>query len=194
MGLLPSKYRSPQTAAKKPAPAPTYRAPAPVRTSSGAYVPYTPPAPPAAPTAPLKPPGLGPEDLAYFASAGNRINDTYGYGIAQNQYAQDVLGQTHGRNLEDLQRQYGIMRDKLPGGYAARGLLNSGIYASGLQQFGQLQQDALARLMLEFQQQQGGYGLERSQLEDVRSKALADIESQKAARLQAIAAAINGVR
>ena len=134
--------------------------------------------------------GLSPEDINYFDTARRRLGLNYQQGSAQNAYQQGVLGQQQASGLDALNNRYNQLRNQLPGGYAQRGLLNSGIYQQGLQQYAQNRQTDLNNVQQQYQQQLGGLQLGQQQLDQQNTGGLGDIEAQQAARRQAIAAAL----
>ena len=125
---------------------------------------------------------LNPEDYNDFRSAKWRIDDTWANGMAQNQYQKEIAGNQYNRSLADLTRQYAQMRERLPGQYAQRGLLNSGIYQSALARFGTERQAATANLAGAYNDTYRGYVMAGTQLEDQRRRATEEVDSQEAAR------------
>lgn len=135
-------------------------------------------------------PGLSPEDINYFNTTRRRLNLNYQQGSAQNAFQRGNLQQNQTADLDSLTNRYNRMREQLPGGFAQRGLLNSGIYHQGLQNYAQDRQTAFDALNRQYGQALGGLTLAQQQLDQQNNGGLQDIESQEQARRQAIAAAL----
>lgn len=136
---------------------------------------------------------LNPEEINYYATRRRQVTDTHNLGQAQNTYQQGAMGRDLERTTGDLAYQYGQMRDKAPWGYAARGLLNSGIYQKGLYD---LQQSGYVRplnnITSQYQDQLGALQLASQQLGQVQSGALSDVDEAEKARIAAVAASLRG--
>lgn len=128
------------------------------------------------------------------AFEGQRSAVDYGYqqNLAQNAAQMQSLNLEQTRAQRDLMRQLNRARQQLPGQYAGRGLLRSGIYGRGLGEFEE------NRLMAEARQE-GAFGQRRqdlisalSQFDINRAMSLANIDLQEAQRRSAIAAMLQG--
>ena len=62
-----------------------------------------------------------------------------------------------------LNRQYDQMRERLPGGYAKRGLLNSGLYHQGLTDYGTQRGQATSDMTQKYQQAFGDLAVRGTQ-------------------------------
>lgn len=139
-------------------------------------------------------PLLNPDELAYFRTTRRRVQDTYGLGAAQNAYQQQTAGNAYARSLGDLTRQYDSMRSKLPWGYAARGVSNSGIAQKGFADLGQDRIRAFGNLRGGYDDQMGGFNLAAQQLAASRTASLADVDDQEQGRVASIAAMLRAAR
>lgn len=128
------------------------------------------------------------------AFEGQRSAIDYGYqqNIVQNAAQQQTLNLEQMQAQRDLARQLTRARQQLPGQYAGRGLLRSGIYGRGLGEFEE------GRMMAESRQERG-FGQRRMDLYNTlgqfdinRGMALANIDLQEAQRRSAIAAMLQG--
>lgn len=137
---------------------------------------------------------LSPEDINYFSTGRRRVNDTYNLGQAQGVYQRDVAAGNFGRSQRNLLSQYSKMRDRLPYGYAKRGMLNSGIYQKGIADFAQQKNQAIGDLGAQYGEQMAGFDLAQRQLGGVRSSALMDLDEQEQSRIAATAAALRAAR
>lgn len=79
------------------------------------------------------------------------------YGLQQSNlnFQRGNLQQQKRQDFAGLAYQYGKMREALPGQYAGRGLLNSGIYQQGIYDFNRQKQQAAAALTTKWQGQLG---------------------------------------
>lgn len=128
------------------------------------------------------------------AFEGQRSAIDYGYqqNLVQNAAQQQTLNLEQMQAQRDLARQLGRARQQLPGQYAQRGLLRSGIYGRGLGDFEE------GRMMAESRQERG-FGQRRMDLYNTlgqfdinRGIALANIDLQEAQRRSAIAGLLQG--
>lgn len=128
------------------------------------------------------------------AFEGQRMAADYGYqqNLVQNAAQMQALNVEQTQARRDLASQLRRARQQLPGQYAGRGLLRSGIYGRGLGEFEQGRMTAEAR-------QERGFGQRRqdlisalSQFDINRAMALANIDLQEAQRRSAIAAMLQG--
>jgi hypothetical protein len=138
--------------------------------------------------------------MAYFspmeAAAFEQQRQAVDYGYSQNitniaarQSMLDLQRSEEERSLfEGLRRQ----RQQLPGAYAGRGLLRSGIYGRGLADFETNRLRAGQRLERSYLQQGQQLARELSSADINRAMALADIELQEAQRRSAISAMLQG--
>ena len=137
---------------------------------------------------------LNPDEVGYFNTARRRVTDSYGIGQAQNAYQRDTAASAFARSQGTLMQRYAQMRDRLPYGYAKRGLLNSGIYQKGLADFAQQKNQAIGDLAGQFQDQNAGFDLAQRQLASVYSGAGMDLDEQEKQREAAVAASLRAAR
>lgn len=131
---------------------------------------------------------LNPEDFNWFRTERRRVNNNYALGASQNQYAQETAANAYGRDRGSLVQKYAQMREGLPGGYANRGLLNSGVWQKAQTDFATQQDQALTDQQGAYQDQLGGLKLGMGQLETSRTNGLNDLTDQETARRAQIAA------
>lgn len=134
------------------------------------------------------------DDLNYFQTQKRRINQTYGYGIGQNQWQRDTSKGEYDRSLADLRAQFGQMRRQLPAQYAKGGMLNSGIYARGLDQWQSDFTRGQGNLAGQYNNQLAGLTLADRQLESVRRNSLDDLASAGTARRASVAEALRDAK
>lgn len=133
---------------------------------------------------------LNPEDLNHFSTGRRRVNQTYDMARAQNDFQKSLANNAYSRNFGSLAKQYDRMRERMPYGYAKRGLLNSGVWGRALGQFSQDRVRSFGDLLKAHQDATGGLDLAADQLFKTKENTLADIESAERARLDAVAAAL----
>jgi hypothetical protein len=133
------------------------------------------------------------DDLNYFQTQKRRVNQTYGYGVGQNQWQRDSAKGAYDRSAADLKAQFGQMRSQLPSAYAKGGLLNSGIYARGLDRFQADRTRARGNLLGDYNAQLSGLSLADRQLESVRRNSLDDLSSAAAARRASVAESLRSI-
>lgn len=137
---------------------------------------------------------LNPEDFNYFRQARRRVDQTYQLGLGQNQYQREVVGNAYGRQRADLVRRFGQMRDRIPGSFARRGMLNSGMHQKAWADFASDRARSYDDLRAQRDDQLAGLTLARNQMESTRRWAVDDLEEQETARLAAIAATLRAAQ
>lgn len=138
-------------------------------------------------------PDLDPEEVNYFQTRRRNARTAYSRGLARNVFDRGQLDLTQSRGREDMIRAFDQARERLPGGFAGRGLLNSGIYQAKLGEYGadrirtssRFEQDALG--------QRNQLQLGADDLDAIYNSANEDIGLQEAARRQNIAAQLRGL-
>jgi len=137
---------------------------------------------------------LSPEDVNYFGTTRRRVNDTFNLGSAQNLYQRQTAQSAFGRTKNNLFTSFARMRDKLPGQYASRGLLNSGLYQKGIADFGQRKNQQIGEVTAQFGEQMAGLDLAERQLGQVRTSASMDVDEQEQSRIAAAASLLRAAR
>jgi len=149
---------------------------------------------------------LSPSSLAEFASRRLQAQTGYESNKAQNQFKQGAttskyeldtgqLEQKFGLDWGDLARKWDATREKLPGGFAGKGLLNSGIYTDALNKYAQERsgseeqarfgyQSSLNQLNLGYQTDLGSLALDQQLADQAYYTAMWDLGSQQTAAQQ----------
>lgn len=123
----------------------------------------------------------------------SRARSTFETTSAQNEFRRSNILQNQGLDTASLARRFDRMREQLPGGYARRGLLNSGIYGQGLKRYGEDRQSAQTNLYARYQQMLGDLSMQQ-QLGAVNyMNTVGDINDQERVRRAQIAAALQGI-
>jgi hypothetical protein len=136
----------------------------------------------------LAPQQPGATEIASWDSRRRQTNLGYKQGLAENTFQRQGVNLGYGDERRRLGREFGRSRRAMPYQANARGLLRSGIYKQGLQDWGQDRTTALSGLLRQRQQALGGLDLGRQRLEENRTGSLGDIDAQEAARRQELAA------
>lgn len=125
---------------------------------------------------------LDPQQIAAFNQALARLSADYGRSLAQDTFDRGSAQQDYNRANTALGMQWDQARTQLPGSYAGRGLLNSGIYKAGLKDYATQRSFATDTLRSQYDRQVGQLNLNRQGLEDrYRQERDAVAESKNAA-------------
>lgn len=122
-----------------------------------------------------------------------RATDAYQGQKATFAFQRGNIQQNEGLDTNSLTRRFDQMRRRLPGGYARRGLLNSGIYGRGLQEYGLDRQSAFTNLAAKYQQMLGQIGQDEQMAGINYNNAVGDINDAERVRRAQIAAALQGI-
>lgn len=112
-----------------------------------------------------------------------RANARTQFGLTQAQlgWQRGNIDTTRANETASLQQQFAKQREALPGSFANRGLLNSGIYAQGVYQFNQNKANAFRDQAQKFSEQYGNNDFAQQQAGVTRDSAIADSDAATAA-------------
>ena len=121
------------------------------------------------------------------------INQQAGIGSADNAWQTKSIGAQHRTAYLGLKQQYATQRANLPGQYAGRGLLDSGIYKQGLIDFNKQRTNSFQGLAQQYAQQQ--HGLQQSGAMNTmqQNQGLNDVDLAEAQGRAQIAAQLRAV-
>lgn len=140
---------------------------------------------------------ISPFEELQFQNRADDLRQQTGSQLAQNQYQYDMLKNRRTRDLGNLSGQYNNpytgLWQRLPGGFAQRGLLKSGIYNQARTELAIQQQRDLSDLELGYGEQFGQLDLNRKQSESQLASGLGRIEAERNAARAAAAAHIRSV-
>lgn len=134
-----------------------------------------------------------PQARNYFESARRRAKQTYQFGRQQNRYERDTARQGWEWNYGDARRKFGEARERLPGSFAQRGLLRSGLYrgsGGAVADFEARKAEQLQRMQQDWLTRKRGFSLATDQMRQAYYSAVADLNEQENARRQAVASSI----
>lgn len=132
-------------------------------------------------------------EIAGWGSQRRGLDTQYGISTAQHDYTRGGLLAQQSQDTGDLAMKYDRMRESIPGGFAHRGLLNSGVYGGALQQYGQDRTSAYARMAQGYGQQLGQVTLDQGASDRTYTSGLSSVADAEAARRQDLATQIRGL-
>jgi len=136
---------------------------------------------------------VSPDQVLGFGQSRRRNRTTFGIQSGNANFARSNAYSDQGLETGALTQQYGQQRRQLPEQFAGRGLLNSGIYKQGLQDFNQQRVTAFQGLSQKYNQQIGKINVDQYGQAQQFNDANADIDEQeKVARAQ-LAVALRGL-
>lgn len=136
---------------------------------------------------------ISPDQVLGYGQARRRNATTYGIQSGNANFARSGAYANQGLETGALTQQYGQNRNKLGENFAGRGLLNSGVYKQGLQDFNQQRVTAFQGLSQKYNQQIGRINMDQYGQAQQYNNANADIDEQeKVARAQ-LAASLRGL-
>lgn len=137
---------------------------------------------------------LSPEEISAYGLRQSAAADAYQRGLLKLATARDWASQDYNLNKADQTYQWGNAFRRLPGSFARRGVLRSGIANSGYDEFDWQRQRARRDLNRGFERQMAGFDMQQGDLGFVYDASQRQIESERMARQAALAAAIRGVQ
>lgn len=138
-------------------------------------------------------PTLSSSERVAFDRQRDAVDLEYSTNVARNAAARGQNNFDEQTAVGNLGRQYQRGRNKLPGGFAGRGLLNSGIYRGAVSDFGEAGFDQLSNLRNSFQRNRTELFGQLSAFDANRAIKKADIGLNQATRRSAIASVLQGV-
>lgn len=121
------------------------------------------------------------------------IKNQYGLNTANYSWQRGNIRQQQNLDTAGLTQQFGQMRQALPGQYANRGLLNSGIYSQGLYDFNQNKANQFAKLANQYSTQLHNNTVGQQQAGQDQATGLADVDYQEAQARAALAAQLKAI-
>lgn len=131
---------------------------------------------------------LDPMDIYQFGSMRRKAKLGVAQNNAQYNYNRTGIRDAYNINKKDLNYKFSQARTQLPGQFAKRNLLNSGIYGDALKQYAKQREMAQNAQMTNYMNQFGGLGLQRSQFNDTYANTMLDINEAENAKRASIAA------
>lgn len=136
---------------------------------------------------------MTPEEIAAFQNQRAGIRNRYGRTLSRNAYARGSNEQTFQRQMQQFNTAWDRSREKVPSQFAARGMLESGLYQRGLQDYAVSRQQNLADQIAAFQQRQADIEFADADAGFDMNDALSSIDMQEAARRAALAAQLRAM-
>lgn len=138
-------------------------------------------------------PGPSGSEAAGWANQRRVIGDTYGNTTARIGFDRANAEMDNTYNVEALARQYMRMRDRMPGQFASRGLVGSGIQLDAQQRAQEDQGVAETNLARMYQRQLGDLSLRGNEATTNYTSGIAGVDLTEAARRADLAASIRGL-
>lgn len=107
---------------------------------------------------------------------------------AQNTFDRRNIYQNRKADVRSLGQQFMQMRNRIPEAYGRRGLMASGLYGQGLQDYGQQRTQAYGDLSRKYQQMLGQLRLGQQNYREDYANSMSDIASEEAVRRAELAA------
>lgn len=139
-------------------------------------------------------PDLTPSETQNFNQQQTDLSQGYEQQSAQNTYARANLQANQQRATTQLGQQYDQQRSTLPGAYAHRGLLNSGIYSTGLDNYAKARTNAFDNSNQSYAQALGQNDLSQQQATQSYGSATGSLAAQKTARRADLASQLRAVQ
>lgn len=130
---------------------------------------------------------LSADDYNYFQTQRRNITDQYHINRAQNTYQRGANRTDYLRNRRNVVTQWRSRVPEFQSPYVQGGLLNSGLYQQGYDEFGAARNMELGDLYSAYQQKAGSLNLADQQLYQLYRSGLSDVASAGAARRATIA-------
>lgn len=137
---------------------------------------------------------LAPSVQQVFDQGLRDAQSSLGRTLAQINFQRDTTKQNYAQQWQQMQQQWKQAREQMPGSYARRGLLNSGIANQGYTDFYNKQLRDTSAFNRQQASQLGSYGLATRQANDVYQQAVANLQDQMRARRQDLASQLRGIQ
>lgn len=133
------------------------------------------------------------EELSAFNSRRGSARNAYSQYLAQSTFNRGLNEQDYGQGYQRASDSFTRQRQSLPDQYLRRGILNSGQYGQGLNQYAQQRQQGLGDLTQAYQRNMAQYNLNDQNQASNMNNALSQIDQEEAARRADIAAQLKGL-
>lgn len=137
---------------------------------------------------------LSPEEINAYQSRIDNADTAYQRGLARLAYQRGTAQQDYGIAQTRATRQWDKAFGSLSSPYARRGVLRSGIFNRGFQDYGLNRQQSFADLDLANQRRQDGFNQSEDDLNLVHNMALTQVERERVARQAALAAQLRSIQ
>jgi hypothetical protein len=136
---------------------------------------------------------LDPFEAVAYDTQAQALRQQYGTALSKNAYNQGNLGLRRQMDNAELGQQFFDFRQKIPGAFAARGFMNSGLYKKSLMDYQNNRLKAQNKLDFNYNEALGGLNLDKLGIEGNLSGGLASIEAQKQVRRATLAAQLKDI-
>lgn len=137
---------------------------------------------------------LSADDYNYFQQQRRNITNQYNLGKFQNRYERQQAGLNYNRQKRNLTQAWASRVPEFQQPYTERGLLNSGLYRQGYDQFRTARNMEIGDLTRAYDERMGALNLADWQLFDIYKWGQNDVSSAIAARRSTIAEELRRAR
>ena len=137
---------------------------------------------------------LNPAEQYAYQTRINNADIAAQRGLSKLAYGRSQSGLDYGIGKTDLTRQWDNYQRSMPGQFARRNVLRSGIYNRAFGNYGYDRQRAFQNLDLANSRQGAGFQQQEDDINAIRQMALNQIEAERATRQAALAAEIQAVQ
>ena len=131
---------------------------------------------------------LGPAEIAAYSLRSQQANTGAARGLSKITNYQKYANMDYGQNRSDAARNFGLTYRSLPASFARRNVLRSGMRQTARQNSAGDYERAMARMKQGYDRQMGGFQEQSGDINLIQSMTLAQIEAEKAARQEQLAA------
>lgn len=136
---------------------------------------------------------LSPWEIVGYDTRRDALRNQYQSALAQFTYDRSMLGAQELIDFDDLGWQWNQRRDRLPGAFNRRGLLNSGIYNQGLQDYGHERQSAYDKLRFNYEKTRGQISIDEQKALGGYNTGMATVDAEQSARRQQLASQLREI-
>lgn len=136
---------------------------------------------------------LGPAEIAAYQLRAQQAETAANRALANLTTQKSYATQDFGLTQDQANRNWAQTYHQLPGAFARRNVMRSGIFQAARQNSAQTFQDALANLQRQYERTMGGYNTQAGDIESIRNMTLQQIEAERLARQEQLAAQLRDV-
>lgn len=136
---------------------------------------------------------MTPWEIAAYQNRTDQAGTAYQNSLAQDTFSRSMADVYFQRNSDRLGQQFDKSRSQLPGSFARRGLLNSGIYQQALTDYANSRQQAFGDLNFDYSNQKGQLDVNKQGFTNTYNTSLTGVEAEKAARRAELATQLRGI-
>jgi hypothetical protein len=136
---------------------------------------------------------MSPEEIASFQARRQGVRQRYAAQGARRMFDQGQAQMQFDRGMSRLNTGWDRRRESLPNDFLRRGMMNSGVYQRGLQNYAGDRQNDVADQITAFQQRQAEFGFQQAGQEMDLQSQLDDIDMAERVRRAELASQLRGI-